>query len=82
MSTQYDWDKNEAVVDRLFYMQYTFWLSSAFFGSWLLKDLWFIQRNWYADRSRARIPKVKYYELFKNSTQLYGPESMLLHMCS
>jgi hypothetical protein len=60
MSTQYDWDKNCAVVDRLFYMQYTFWLSSAFLGGWVLKDLWFIKLNWYADRSRARIPKVQY----------------------
>jgi hypothetical protein len=54
----YDWSKNEAIVDRLFYMQYTFWLTTAPVGLWLLKDLWFIRLNWYADKSRARIPKV------------------------
>jgi hypothetical protein len=56
--SNYEWDRNEAVVDRLFYMQYCFWLSSAAAGTWLIKDLWFIKLNWYAAKSRARIPKV------------------------
>ena len=55
----YDWDKNCAVVDRLFYMQYTLGLSSMFFGSLLLKDLYFIKINWYPEVSRRRILPVK-----------------------
>ncbi len=58
--SDYDWKHNEAVVDRLFYMQYCWWISSGIAGSWLLKDLWFIKKNWYADKARARIPKVKF----------------------
>ena len=63
MGGDYEWEKNEAVVDRFFYMQYTFWLTSAVAGTWLLKDLWFISRNWYPNVSRARIPKV--YRIYK-----------------
>jgi len=62
--SNYDWSKNEAVVDRLFYMQYTFWLTTAPVGAWLLKDLFFIQKNWYPQASRNRIPKVIYTNLF------------------
>lgn len=58
MSSDYDWNKNMAVVDRLFYMQYITIGSSSLFAALALKDLWYLKINWYADRARKRLPIV------------------------
>lgn len=58
MSSDYDWNKNMAVVDRVFYMQYIKIGTTAFFGALALKDLWFIRINWFADRAQKRLPIV------------------------
>ena len=54
----YEWDYNCAIVDRLFYWEYfirgTTLTALALTG----KDLWFIRRNWYADRAMKRLPIV------------------------
>lgn len=56
--SQYDWDKNCAVVDRLFYWEY-FLRGTTFFAVMLgAKDLFFIQQNWYVDRAKRRLPLV------------------------
>lgn len=56
--SNYDWDKNCAVVDRMFYMEY--FIRGTTFTALLLsaKDLFFIKQNWYVDRARRRLPIV------------------------
>lgn len=56
--SSYEWEKNCAIVDRLTYFQYTVRFTSAIFGILAIKDLVYIQKNFYADRARARLPKV------------------------
>lgn len=56
--SNYEWDHNCAVVDRLFYWEY-FIRGTTFVATVMTcKDLWFIRRNWYADRAIKRIPIV------------------------
>jgi hypothetical protein len=59
--SNYDWDKNCAVVDRMFYWEY--FLRGTTFTALLLsaKDLFFIKQNWYVDRARRRLPIVIIY---------------------
>jgi hypothetical protein len=54
----YDWDKNMAVVDRLFYWEYFIYGTTFTAGILTLKDLWYIKVNWYADRAKRRLPIV------------------------
>lgn len=57
----YQWDHNCAVVDRLYYWEYII-RGTTFTGFWLtFMDLYFIRHNWYADRSKKRIPIVLHY---------------------
>ena len=57
--TSYEWQKNCAVVDRMSYFQYMVRGTSFVFGTLALKDFWYIQKNYYADRARLRLPKVR-----------------------
>jgi hypothetical protein len=80
----YEWDYNCAIVDRLFYWEYfirgTTLTALALTG----KDLWFIRRNWYADRAMKRLPIVIISNLIIQniiefySTGLFGLELILL----
>ena len=56
--SNYDWDKNCAVVDRMFYWEY--FIRGTTFTALLLtaKDLFLIQQNWYVDLARRRLPRV------------------------
>jgi hypothetical protein len=56
--SSYEWDQNCAVVDRLFYMEYMIRGTTFTALALTLKDLWFIRRNWYADRAYKRLPVV------------------------
>lgn len=67
--SNYDWDKNCAVVDRMFYWEY--FLRGTTFTALLLsaKDLFFIKQNWYVDRARRRLPIV--INFFKKTKKNY-----------
>lgn len=54
----YEWDHNCAVVDRMFYWSYFIRGTTFLAVSLTLKDLWFIRKNWYADRAMKRLPIV------------------------
>ena len=56
--SDYNWDKNCAVVDRLFYWEY--FIRSTTFGLFMFggKDLYFISKNWYVDKCKRRLPIV------------------------
>ena len=54
----YEWDYNCAIVDRLFYWEYFIRGTTLTALALTCKDLWFIRRNWYADRAMKRLPIV------------------------
>ncbi len=56
--SDYDWNYNCAIVDRMYYWEYFIKGTSLVATTLTLKDLWFIRRNWYADRAMRRIPYV------------------------
>ena len=51
-------EKNEAVVDRLFYMQYILMGTTIGLGTLALRDFFFIFKNWHPELARKKIPKV------------------------
>lgn len=54
----YEWQKNEAIVDRMAYFEYTV-KTCLFFGVPLaVKDLWYIQANFYPHLARRRLKIV------------------------
>ena len=53
----YDWQKNCAVVDRCYYFEYTVKITGFTLGMLAAKDLFYISRNYYADRAKARLGK-------------------------
>jgi hypothetical protein len=56
--SDYAWEHNCAVVDRLYYWEYTI-RGTTFTAFWLtFMDLYFIKINYYADRAKRRIPLV------------------------
>lgn len=56
--SSYDWKKNCAIVDRLGYFQYIVRGTVTIFGLLALKDLLYIQKNFYPDKARVRLLKV------------------------
>ena len=56
--SDYQWEKNCAVVDRCFYFDYIVKGSTFLLLMASAKDLWFIKQNWYPDRARRRLPIV------------------------
>lgn len=80
----YEWDYNCAIVDRLFYWEYFIRGTTLTALALTCKDLWFIRRNWYADRAMKRLPIVIILNLIIQniiefySTGLFGLELILL----
>lgn len=62
--SNYEWDQNCAVVDRLFYWEYFIRGTTLTALALTCKDLWLIRRNWYADRAYKRLPIVTYFLIF------------------
>jgi hypothetical protein len=58
MSSNYDWNYNMAIVDRLFYWEYFIKGTTLTALALTFKDAWLIRRNWYADRAYKRLPVV------------------------
>ncbi len=55
---QYEWQKNKAIVDRLYYSERCFQLTAGFATAGTVIDLMMIKSNYFADKAKRRIPKV------------------------
>ena len=55
---RYEWKKNKAIVDRLYYAERCFQLSTGFATTATIIDLMFISSNYFTEKAKRRIPKV------------------------
>ena len=61
----YIWEKNKAIVDRMYYSERVFTTSTLFASAFTATNLIHIKKNYFADSARARLlPTLKYYLLF------------------
>ena len=61
----YAWEKNKAIVDRMYYSERVFTTSTLFASAFTATNLLHIKKNFFADNARARLfPTLKYYLLF------------------
>ena len=67
----YEWQKNKAVVDRLYYSERI--LQNSTFIAFLMTgtNMLFIKKNYFADSARARIPRVWAYWAVFNAVSLF-----------
>ena len=67
----YEWQKNKAVVDRLYYSERIL-ETSTFFAAWFTGvSLLYIKKNYIADISRRRITKLWTYWAIGNAVTLF-----------
>jgi hypothetical protein len=71
--SNYDWDYNCAIVDRIFYWEYFLRGTTIAATVLSMKDLWMVRRNWYADRAMRRLPMVniKIFYMIKNFIKIF-----------
>ena len=67
----YEWQKNKAVVDRLYYTERILEGSTVFALGATATNLLYIQKNYFADKMRARIPKIWTYWAVGNAVCLF-----------
>ncbi len=67
----YEWQKNKAVVDRLYYSERVLLGTTLFATGYTATNLLFIQKNYFADTMRARIPRVWMYWGAINAVTLF-----------
>ena len=67
----YEWQKNKAVVDRLYYSERILLGSTLFAGSYTAINMLYIQKNYFAKEMRARIPKVWTWWAIGNAVALF-----------
>ena len=67
----YEWQKNKAVVDRLYYSERILVNSTLFAGMYTACNLLYIQKNYFASTMKARIPKVWTYWAIGNAVALF-----------
>ena len=67
----YDWQKNKAVVDRLYYSERIIEGSTLFALGFSAVNLLYIQKNYFANIMRARIPVVWKYWAIGNTVTLF-----------
>ena len=67
----YEWQKNKAVVDRLYYSERILLGSTIFAVGYSATNLLFVQKNYFANTMRARIPKVWTYWALGNALALF-----------
>ena len=67
----YEWQKNKAVVDRLYYSERILGGSTLFALGATATSLLYINKNYFADVMRARIPKVWTYWAVGNAVCLF-----------
>jgi hypothetical protein len=67
----YEWQKNKAVVDRLYYSERILVNSTLFAGMFTECNLLYINKNYFAGTMKARIPKVWTYWAVGNAVALF-----------
>ena len=67
----YEWQKNKAVVDRLYYSERIFVNSTLFSLAFTATSLLYIQKGYFANTMRARIPKIWTYWAVGNAVTLF-----------
>lgn len=67
----YEWEKNKAVVDRLYYSERILLGTTLFAGGYTATNLLFVQKNYFANIMRARIPKIWMYWGVANVVSLF-----------
>ncbi len=67
----YEWQKNKAVVDRLYYSERILVTSTLFSGAYIGTNLLFVQKNYFANLMKARIAKVWTYWAIGNAVALF-----------
>jgi len=67
----YEWQKNKAVVDRLYYSERIVEGTTCMALGATGINLMFLQRNYFADLARARLPRVWVYWAVFNSVSLF-----------
>ena len=61
----YAWEKNKAIVDRMYYSERVFTTSTLFAAAFTATNLLHIKKNYFADIARVRLfSTLKYYLLF------------------
>ena len=61
----YTWQKNKAIVDRMYYSERVFTTSTLFAAAFTATNLLHIKKNYFADIAKARLfPTLKYYLIF------------------
>ena len=60
----YDWEKNKAIVDRMYYSERVLLVTSLFAGFFTSFNMLYIKKGFFADVARSRImPTFKYFAL-------------------
>ena len=67
----YEWQKNKAVVDRLYYSEMILTRSTLFAGLYTACNLLYINKNYFASTMRARSPRVWTYWAVGNALALF-----------
>ena len=67
----YEWQKNKAVVDRLYYSERILLGSTIFAGFYTATNLLFIQKNYFSPLMRARIPRIWTWWAVSNAVALF-----------
>ena len=67
----YEWQKNKAVVDRLYYSEIILTNSTYFALAYSATNLLYIRKNYFANEMRARIPKIWTYWALCNAIALF-----------
>ena len=61
----YEWEKNKAVVDRMYYSERVLLTTSLFLGFFNIANVSMLRNGYFADTVRARIaPSFLYFALF------------------
>ena len=67
----YEWQKNKAVVDRLYYSERILENTTFYAGLATMANLLFIKKNYFPHLARARIPKIWMYWAIFNSVCIF-----------
>lgn len=67
----YEWQKNKAVVDRLYYSERILLGTTIFALGYTATNMLFVQKNYFANEMRARIPRVWTYWAVANAVALF-----------
>jgi hypothetical protein len=67
----YEWQKNKAVVDRLYYSERILTTSTLFVGGYTATNLLYVRKNYFANEMRSRIPKVWTWWAIGNAVCLF-----------